>query len=268
MTAPTPLDRFRTVLAGATRAIAEDSEAEVVFASDASGQSPGKVARVVSPGPGLEPRLVAEARGCGRCTGVAAQASRSEASRDARPGGDSDARGSLRRAGTGAGRSARRPGDGRRKGQPQRSCGGARPAGRDHPGADCGRGPAGDRRGAAGPATADGRGAAARGKGGARTRCPMDRGKGRRRARRAGADDRRPGSIRDPVAPAARGPRTGRSTSRPTRSRTRGGRGPGRGGGPRRSRRRRNRGRGRRRRNGNALGGNGAGRWRGRERRQ
>ncbi len=63
MTAPTPLDRFRTVLAGATRAIAEDAEAEVVFASDASGQSPGKVARVVSPGPGLEPRLVAEARG-------------------------------------------------------------------------------------------------------------------------------------------------------------------------------------------------------------
>jgi len=63
MTVPTPLDRFRTVLAGAARAIAQDSEAEVVFASDASGQSPGKVARVVSPGPGLEPRLVAEARG-------------------------------------------------------------------------------------------------------------------------------------------------------------------------------------------------------------
>jgi cobaltochelatase CobT len=63
MTVPTSLDRFRTVLAGATRAIARDAEAEVVFASDASGQSPGKVARVVSPGPGLEPRLVAEARG-------------------------------------------------------------------------------------------------------------------------------------------------------------------------------------------------------------
>jgi cobaltochelatase CobT len=63
MTAPTPLDRFRSVLAGATRAIAHDVDADVVFASDASGQSPGKVARVVSPGPGLEPRLVAEARG-------------------------------------------------------------------------------------------------------------------------------------------------------------------------------------------------------------
>ena len=58
-----PLDHFRRVLAGAARAIAEDREAEVVFASDASGQSPGKIARVVSPGPSLEPRLVAEARG-------------------------------------------------------------------------------------------------------------------------------------------------------------------------------------------------------------
>ena len=57
------LDRFRSVLAGATRAIAKDAEAEVIYASDASGQSPGKVARVVSPGPSLEPRLVAEARG-------------------------------------------------------------------------------------------------------------------------------------------------------------------------------------------------------------
>src|SRR5512134_117555 len=63
MSVPTPLDRFRSVLAGATRAIAEDVEADVVFASDASGQSPGKIARVVSPGPSLEPRLVAEARG-------------------------------------------------------------------------------------------------------------------------------------------------------------------------------------------------------------
>jgi cobaltochelatase CobT len=63
MAVQSPLDRFRNVLAGAARAIAHDAEAEVVYASDASGQSPGKVARVVSPGPGLEPRLVAEARG-------------------------------------------------------------------------------------------------------------------------------------------------------------------------------------------------------------
>src|SRR6476620_4387646 len=58
----TSLDRFRSVLAGAARAIARDAEADVVFASDTGGP-PGKVARVVSPGPGLEPRLVAEARG-------------------------------------------------------------------------------------------------------------------------------------------------------------------------------------------------------------
>src|SRR5678815_840921 len=92
MTAPTPLDRFRTVLAGATRAIAEDPEAEVVFASDASGQSPGKVARVVSPGPGLEPRLIAVPRA------AAAALARRTAAPDAKQsppparGRDSDAR--------------------------------------------------------------------------------------------------------------------------------------------------------------------------------
>jgi cobaltochelatase CobT len=56
------IDLFRRALAGATRAIAKDAEAEVVFASDLAPAS-GKTARVPSPGPGLEPRLVAEARG-------------------------------------------------------------------------------------------------------------------------------------------------------------------------------------------------------------
>ena len=56
------IDLFRRALAGATRAIAKDPEADVVFASEA-GPAPGKTARVPSPGPGLEPRLVAEARG-------------------------------------------------------------------------------------------------------------------------------------------------------------------------------------------------------------
>ena len=60
--AATNLDRFRTALASATRAIARDPDADVVFAADGASQ-PGKIARVVSPGPGLEPRLVAEARG-------------------------------------------------------------------------------------------------------------------------------------------------------------------------------------------------------------
>jgi cobaltochelatase CobT len=58
----TRIDEFRRALAGATRAIAKDPEADVVFASEAA-PAPGKTARVPSPGPALEPRLVAEARG-------------------------------------------------------------------------------------------------------------------------------------------------------------------------------------------------------------
>src|SRR5947208_11013375 len=57
-----PIDDFRRALAGATRAIARDPEADVVFASAPAPPS-GKTARVPSPGPGLESRLVAEARG-------------------------------------------------------------------------------------------------------------------------------------------------------------------------------------------------------------
>ncbi len=60
--AATNLDRFRTALASATRAIARDADADVVYAAETSGTT-GKIARVVSPGAGLEPRLVAEARG-------------------------------------------------------------------------------------------------------------------------------------------------------------------------------------------------------------
>ncbi len=56
------IDLFRRALAGASRAIAKDAEVEVVFASDNAPAS-GKTARVPSPGPTLEPRLVAEARG-------------------------------------------------------------------------------------------------------------------------------------------------------------------------------------------------------------
>ena len=55
-------DIFRRALAGAARAIARDAEVEVVFASDNAPAS-GKTARVPSPGPALEPKLVAEARG-------------------------------------------------------------------------------------------------------------------------------------------------------------------------------------------------------------
>ncbi|HEY6662554.1 MAG TPA: cobaltochelatase subunit CobT, partial [Sphingomicrobium sp.] len=56
------IDLFRRALAGAARAIAKDPEVDVVFASEPSPAS-GKTARVPSPGPALERRLVAEARG-------------------------------------------------------------------------------------------------------------------------------------------------------------------------------------------------------------
>jgi cobaltochelatase CobT len=56
------LDRFRAAVASAARAIARNPEVEVVFATDAT-PSMGTVARVVSPGASMEPRLVAEARG-------------------------------------------------------------------------------------------------------------------------------------------------------------------------------------------------------------
>ena len=56
------IDLFRRALAGATRALAKDPEIDIVFASDTASPA-GKAARVPSPGPGLEPKLVAEARG-------------------------------------------------------------------------------------------------------------------------------------------------------------------------------------------------------------
>ncbi len=69
MTERQPLDLFRRVLAGATRAIAKDVDADVVFATETAPAS-GKTARVPSPGPGLEPRLVAEARGAADSTAL------------------------------------------------------------------------------------------------------------------------------------------------------------------------------------------------------
>ena len=67
--AATDLDRFRTALASATRAIARDSAADVVYAGDTAGTT-GRIARVVSPGAGLEPKLVAEARGAADSTAL------------------------------------------------------------------------------------------------------------------------------------------------------------------------------------------------------
>ena len=64
-----PIEDFRRVLAGAARAIARDPEAEVVLASEAAAPT-GKTARVPSPGPALERRLVAEARGAADALGL------------------------------------------------------------------------------------------------------------------------------------------------------------------------------------------------------
>ena len=58
----TSLDRFRAALASASRAIARDPDVDVMFSAE-PGSPSGKVTRVVSPGPSLERRLVAEARG-------------------------------------------------------------------------------------------------------------------------------------------------------------------------------------------------------------
>jgi cobaltochelatase CobT len=57
-----PLDRFRRALSGAARAIARTPDLDIVFASETASPAP-RGARVPSPGPGLEPKLVAEARG-------------------------------------------------------------------------------------------------------------------------------------------------------------------------------------------------------------
>ena len=59
---PEKIDLFRRALAGATRAIAKTPEIDVVFASETASPA-GRAARVPSPGPGLERKLVAEARG-------------------------------------------------------------------------------------------------------------------------------------------------------------------------------------------------------------
>ncbi len=58
----TPLDRFRSVLTGAARAIAREPEVELAYTADAPTQA-GKNLRVPMPGRALPPEQVAEARG-------------------------------------------------------------------------------------------------------------------------------------------------------------------------------------------------------------
>ncbi|WP_225204627.1 cobaltochelatase subunit CobT [Novosphingobium huizhouense] len=58
----TPLDQFRTVLAGTARALADEPEIEVAWTADAASQSGGNM-RVPMPGRSLPAAQVAEARG-------------------------------------------------------------------------------------------------------------------------------------------------------------------------------------------------------------
>ena len=62
MTAETPLDRFKAVLAGTARAIAGEPEVELAYTADAPSQS-GKHLKVPMPARTLPPDQVAEARG-------------------------------------------------------------------------------------------------------------------------------------------------------------------------------------------------------------
>jgi len=58
----TPLDRFKAVLAGTARALADEPEVELAFTADAPAQS-GKHLKVPMPARALPPEQVAEARG-------------------------------------------------------------------------------------------------------------------------------------------------------------------------------------------------------------
>jgi cobaltochelatase CobT len=62
VTDQSPLDRFKSVLTGASRALAHEPEIELAFTADAPSQS-GKNFRVPMPGRSLPPDQVAEARG-------------------------------------------------------------------------------------------------------------------------------------------------------------------------------------------------------------
>src|SRR4029453_11260261 len=91
MTRPQPLDEFRRVLAGASRAIAHDRELDIAFPPE-PGPSTGKTARVPSPGPSLEPRLVAEARGAADATALRLRYHDAKLHAARAPVSDSDAR--------------------------------------------------------------------------------------------------------------------------------------------------------------------------------
>jgi cobalamin biosynthesis protein CobT len=62
LAAESPLDTFRSVLTGTSRALAEQPEVEVAWTSDQASQT-GKLMRVPMPGRALPADQVAQARG-------------------------------------------------------------------------------------------------------------------------------------------------------------------------------------------------------------
>ena len=62
MATDTPLDRFKAVLGGTARALADEPEVELAFTADAPTQS-GKHLKVPMPARALPAEQVAEARG-------------------------------------------------------------------------------------------------------------------------------------------------------------------------------------------------------------
>nr|WP_294848588.1 cobaltochelatase subunit CobT [uncultured Sphingomonas sp.] len=85
------LDEFRRALSSATRAIAKDADADVVFTSE-PGASTGKIAKVISPGPALETRMVAEARGAADALALRLRYHDPALHQSRAPGGDGEGR--------------------------------------------------------------------------------------------------------------------------------------------------------------------------------
>ncbi len=85
------IDLFRRAWRAPRAQSPSDAELDVAFASEAASAS-GKTARVPSPGPALEPKLVAEARGAADAAALRLRLSRRCGSMPALAPGDPDAR--------------------------------------------------------------------------------------------------------------------------------------------------------------------------------
>ena len=219
-----PIDEFRRALAGAARAIAQDAELDVAFASEAA-TSPGKIARVPSPGPALEPQARRGSARRGRLGRVEVAPSRCAASCSCRAGAmPRRVPSSMRWRPRGLKHWERERWAEFARTSPPRRCTGSGDAivrartAEEVPLATAVGLIARERLTGDAPPSRELR---------AEARFVVDRGEGRGRARCAGADARRPGGVRQIVAPAARRsrPRLGRGAERGRTGRGRGRRG-------------------------------------------